>query len=261
MGIGNAAESLGPAPADAAPFARSAGCAPPAAKTGGDERRIQLKAFELWNRLLDGGALPSIADFEPDQHPSLSPFGVLLDFTSQSGVPAITFLGESLAIECGISLSEVDDVSDLPDRSLLARIAEHYLDLLGSPAPIGFDAECINQRGRTILYRGILLPFTRSRMRIDYVFGVISWKESASAVLVDPSHTADDRSVLFGSDGSLGSGGNPPWAADGVKPAAPNAAALEAPVQIATSEAHHGAAIARLGALLEPEPESLACHP
>jgi hypothetical protein len=156
----------------------------PSSALGLDERRIQLRAYELWNRLLGAGYLPSIEDLDPSAHPSLSPFGVLLDFTGGEEDPQIAYLGESLAAECDIIAGDVARVSDMPKRSLLARIAEHYLRALISAEPIGFEAEFVNQRDKTILYRGILLPFSRSGTTIDFVFGVISWKEVADRALV-----------------------------------------------------------------------------
>src|SRR5690606_17219701 len=43
-----------------------------------------------------------------------------------------------------------------------------------------------NQRSATILYRGILLPFSADDEAIDFIYGVINWKELADA------HAADE---------------------------------------------------------------------
>ncbi len=145
---------------------------------------MQLRAYELWSSLLRRGHLPLIADLEPGGHPSLSPFSVLLDFSGSQKDPAIAYLGESLAVECGVDRGEAACVSHLPERSLVTRIAEHYVKPMISSEPIGFEAEFVNQRARTILYRGILLPFSLHGRAIDYVFGVISWKELADDALV-----------------------------------------------------------------------------
>lgn len=52
------------------------------------------------------------------------------------------------------------------------------MQILANQAPIGFEAEFVNQRGSTILYRGILLPFSSDDHAIDFN-GVINWKELA----------------------------------------------------------------------------------
>ncbi|MCE3543829.1 hypothetical protein LXJ56_26995, partial [Escherichia coli] len=44
-------------------------------------------------------------------------------------------------------------------------------------APIGFEAEFVGTRGRTTLYRGILMPFSSDGEAIDFIYGVINWKE------------------------------------------------------------------------------------
>ena len=68
-----------------------------------------------------------------------------------------------------------------PGRSLLSRLTDHYLQIIANRAPIGFEAEFVNDRGVTIMYRGILLPFSSDDDTIDFIMGVINWKEAAPA--------------------------------------------------------------------------------
>src|SRR5690606_18840760 len=75
--------------------------------------------------------------------------------------------------------------ADVPPRSLLSRITDHYMQILANQAPIGFEAEFVNQRGTTILYRGILLPFSSDDETIDFIYGVINWKEMADQRTAD----------------------------------------------------------------------------
>ena len=63
--------------------------------------------------------------------------------------------------------------------TLLSRITDHYMQILANQAPIGFEAEFVNQREATILYRGILLPYSSDDDTIDFIYGVINWKELA----------------------------------------------------------------------------------
>ncbi len=157
----------------------------PPEHVGPHERRMQVRAYELWIALLGAHRLPAIADLRPGDHPALAPFGVLLDVTCSPHDPRIAFLGDSLAAECGVQGDSVSCVSCMPERSLLVRIARHYLKALVSPEPIGFEAEFVNQRAKTILYRGILLPFSRGGGTIDFVFGVINWKEEADCAMIE----------------------------------------------------------------------------
>ena len=59
------------------------------------------------------------------------------------------------------------------------------MQILANQAPIGFEAEFVNQRGVTILYRGILLPFSSDDDTIDFIYGVINWKEIADQQTTD----------------------------------------------------------------------------
>ena len=158
---------------------------PPPQPVGQDERRMQVRAYNHWTSLLGDRAFPSIEDLEPADLPDFGPNSVLLDFTAGIDNPAIRHLGAALAAECGAD-TRIETLADVPSRSLLSRITDHYMQILANQAPIGFEAEFINQREATILYRGILLPFSSDDDTIDFVYGVINWKELAD------QHTADE---------------------------------------------------------------------
>ncbi len=144
-----------------------------------DERRMQVRAYNFWAGLLDDRNYPNVADLDPDKLPDFGPHGVLLDFSQGLEDPAIAFLGEKLSEECGASGMQIARLSDVPARSLLSRITDHYMQILANQAPIGFEAEFVNQRCHTVLYRGILLPFSSDDVTIDFIFGAINWKELA----------------------------------------------------------------------------------
>ena len=148
----------------------------PPSPVGQDERRMQVRAYNHWASLLDNRNFPSIEDLRPDDLPDFGPHSVLLDFTAGIENPAIQFLGNELGKECGAD-GEIASLSDVPARSLLSRITDHYMQILANQAPIGFEAEFVNQREQTILYRGILLPFSSDDDNIDFIYGVINWKE------------------------------------------------------------------------------------
>ena len=93
--------------------------------------------------------------------------------------PTIQFLGQALREECELD-EGITNIEDVPARSLLSRITDHYLQIIANQAPIGFEAEFVNQRGVSIMYRGILLPFSTDDDTIDFIFGVINWKEVAA---------------------------------------------------------------------------------
>jgi hypothetical protein len=153
---------------------------PPAA-IGQDERRMQVRAYNHWASLLEDRNFPAIDDLALDDLPDFGPYSVLLDFSRGIEDPGVAWLGETLAAECDIDTSTLRTLADVPSRSLLSRITDHYLQIIANQAPIGFEAEFVNQRGVTILYRGILLPYSSDDDTIDFIHGVINWKELPDA--------------------------------------------------------------------------------
>ncbi|MEP3422480.1 MAG: hypothetical protein ABJN35_12150 [Erythrobacter sp.] len=156
---------------------------PPAA-IGQDERRMQVRAYNHWASLLGDATFPSIEELEPEELSDFGPNSVLLDFSAGIEDPGVQYLGDKLAEECGAE-GPIGKLSDVPPRSLLSRITDHYMQILANQAPIGFEAEFVNQRGASILYRGILLPFSSDDETIDFIYGVINWKEMADAATAD----------------------------------------------------------------------------
>jgi hypothetical protein len=59
------------------------------------------------------------------------------------------------------------------------------MQIIANRAPIGFEAEFVGQRGRNTMYRGILMPFSSSGEKIDFIYGVINWKEIAESHVSD----------------------------------------------------------------------------
>ncbi len=169
---------------DYAPGEDDAGRELPPSPVGQDERRMQVRAYNHWASLLADRNLPSIEDLDPDSLPDFGPFSVLLDFTNGIEDPAVRYLGAELAVECDAPQG-ISQLSNVPARSLLSRITDHYMQILANQAPIGFEAEFVNQRGSTILYRGILLPFSSDDDTIDFIYGVINWKQMADQLTSD----------------------------------------------------------------------------
>jgi hypothetical protein len=148
--------------------------APPA--IGTDERRMHVRAYNYWVSLLRGRAYPSIEDLEPADLADFGPHSVLLDFTGGIENPGIAYLGGALRRECALDAG-VDCIADVPSRSLLSRLTDHYLQIIANHAPIGFEAEFTGLRGYNTMYRGILMPFSSDDDTIDFIYGVINWKE------------------------------------------------------------------------------------
>lgn len=171
-----------------------------------DERRMHVRAYNYWASLLGERSFPSIEDLNPGDIEDFGSHSVLIDFTDGINDPTIAFLGSALMRECGME-GIITRVSDVPPRTLLSRLTDHYLQIVANQAPIGFEAEFTNQRGAEILYRGIMMPFSSDDDTIDFVYGVINWKEVAA-----PDVTEDIERAMRDLEMELGGGHAAPTA-------------------------------------------------
>ena len=118
--------------------------APP--EIGVDERRMHVRAYNYWVSLLDGRAYPSIRDLEPQNIDDFGPHSVLLDFTGGSDNPGISFIGRALREECELT-GDIRTIEDVPSRSLLSRLTDHYRQSIAHCAPIGVEAGVVGRGG------------------------------------------------------------------------------------------------------------------
>ena len=149
--------------------------APTEVAIGNDERRMHVRAYNYWVSLLEGRDFPSIEDLEPSNVEDFAENSLLLDFTCGRDNPAIPYVGAAIRDECGLE-DDTRTISQVPSRSLLSRLTDHYMQIIANRAPVGFEAEFENPRGENICYRGILMPFSSDGEQIDFIYGVINWK-------------------------------------------------------------------------------------
>ncbi len=147
---------------------------------GTDERRMHVRAYNHWVSLLHGRPYPSIEDLDPGSITDFGSNSVLLDFSKGVDNPALRFLGKALREETDLD-PVITHVAQVPSRSLLSRLTDHYLQIIANRAPIGFEAEFVSTRGHNTMYRGILMPFSSNGDEIDFIYGVINWKELVDA--------------------------------------------------------------------------------
>jgi hypothetical protein len=161
------------------------------AAIGTDERRMHVRAYNHWVSLLRGRDFPSIDDLEPGNVEDFASYSVLLDFTCARDDPAMPYVGTAIRDECGLN-DDMRTIADVPSRSLLSRLTDHYMQIIANRAPVGFEAEFENPVGDTICYRGILMPFSSDGDAIDFIYGVINWKHvDAAAAAAEETAPSD----------------------------------------------------------------------
>ena len=195
-------------PASEAPTSESPPAGDVAAAIGTDERRMHVRAYNYWVSLLGGRDFPSIEDLDPADLGDFAPNSVLLDFTGGHEDPAAQYIGAAIREECGLD-ENVRRIADIPSRSLLSRLTDHHMQIIANRAPVGFEAEFVNQRGQPICYRGILMPFSSDGDTIDFIYGVINWKAAdvqAGADSSVPSAATEPSQVALNDESNLGEG-------------------------------------------------------
>jgi hypothetical protein len=220
------------APLSAAPDEEPAMDRPP--EIGVDERRMHVRAYNYWVSLLGGRPYPSIQDVDPHTIDDFGPHSVLLDFSRSQEDPEIAFLGRALRAECALD-GTIRRISAVPGRSLLSRLTDHYLQIIANRAPIGFEAEFVGQRGHNMLYRGILMPLSSDGHGIDFIYGVINWKEIADGETASELAGEVGRAISAAAPAAAPQGADCPVWADG-----PNADYVEATAPAVAAPADDG---------------------
>jgi hypothetical protein len=146
-----------------------------------DERRMSVRAYLYWASLLQGRSFPSVTDLDAMEVQEFRDNSVLLDFSRDVEQPTIRYVGAMLRDDAGVSLIDVRP-ADVPGRSLISRLTDHYLEIIANRAPVGFEAEFTNRQNKNILYRGILMPLSDDGYTINFIFGVMSWRDASKPV-------------------------------------------------------------------------------
>jgi hypothetical protein len=146
------------------------------------ERRVTVRAYAYWASLLAGREFPSARDLDPGDIEEFRDTSLLLDFSVDPQNPTLLYVGPKLRDDAGVQLTSMRP-SDVPGRSLISRLTDHYLEIIANRAPVGFEAEFTNARGQRILYRGILMPLSDDGQTINFLFGVLSWKTVGSPAM------------------------------------------------------------------------------
>src|SRR4029453_16545288 len=121
-------------PGDFDPPAASEAATDVAMAIGSDERRMHVRAYNYWASLLDGRDFPSVEDLEPENVKDFAGNSVLLDFTCGGDNPAIPYVGPAIQDEGGRD-DGMPTTADVPSRSLLSRLTDHYMQIIANRAP------------------------------------------------------------------------------------------------------------------------------
>ena len=159
------------------------------------EKRATLRLWSYWNSRRNGGAFPSLRDFDVEAVGEIGDNVFMLDFRDSIKNPVLRFVGSALIDECGVDLT-MKPVSDVPMSSVLSQVTRHFVEVFNRRGPVGLEDQYTNLDGERSLFRGILLPFSEDDNIIDFMVGAVTYRtdlsEPVAATLVAKEATNND---------------------------------------------------------------------
>lgn len=181
------------------PQALPGGAAAMAAADMTADRRLILRFLAVWSDRAAGREMPALQDFTAA---ILTPFktrSLVIDLQEGPEAAVIRHVGDDIIREDATAAAlEGQPLAAVPGRSLPGRLTAHAFEVLANRAPIGFEAEFDDAAGQSRPYRGILAPLSRDGETIDFLIGVLSWRETARETA-----TADDQASRLADDLAL----------------------------------------------------------
>ena len=109
-----------------------------AAQVQVEERRLQFRAYYRWLDAADGKPFPTLAEMEASDLPEMLVSSFVLDLREDVLNPQFLHIGDLLVQDCEAeTAARIKSITDVPPRSLLSRLSEHYLQCFSNRAPIG----------------------------------------------------------------------------------------------------------------------------
>lgn len=144
------------------------------------ERRLIISFYDQWSALAAGRTYPALTDFSAAMLAPYKPFAVLIDLRAGRDQPILRAIGSRLRARLDENLVG-QALERTPRQSLLSRVTDHYLEVLANRAPVAFEATFHEAAGDDLPYRAILAPLSDDGAAIDFILGVINWKDEAGA--------------------------------------------------------------------------------
>jgi hypothetical protein len=123
-----------------------------------------------WEAARGAGSVPKLADFDLSILEELGDSCFLLMVGAEDPQPGFRFFGRDLVGQVGRDLTG-RGIADVPGATLFARVLGHYVEALQRRMPVGVHGRFEAASGKTLLYRGILLPFCSDAGEVTAVLG------------------------------------------------------------------------------------------
>lgn len=142
--------------------------------TNASEERLIMRFLTCWESAAGERPMPALDNFSGAMLEPFKPFSVLIDLQDGYENPVIRHVGRAIASLMGENCRGRSP-HDVPRRSILSRVTDHFYEVLANRAPIGFEAAFEDESGAEIPYRGILTPLGEDSETITFILAVINW--------------------------------------------------------------------------------------
>ena len=165
------------------------------------ERRITFCLYESWEKIAGSSGLPALKRLKSQEIEAFKSNLVLLDLRNGKDNPIFQVIGNGLTEDLEVDLVG-RPIAEVPRRSMLSRLTDHYLEVLANSVPIAFEAEFVNREGEKALHRGILLPFSDDNQNINFILGGVRWILAKDVQLDEDKPTIEElmRTIASGRD-------------------------------------------------------------
>lgn len=146
------------------------------------ERRLSVRLLDYWNQLRGDRRYPSPDDIHFQEVPELAEFGFTMSVGHGGEGPKIHYLGSALKdyINMFRDVQPGGEIDNKPLSLALNDAIRRYAEVMEREGPVAFESESFDVPGTQLVYRAIILPFSRDDARIDFILGAIRYKEKLS---------------------------------------------------------------------------------
>lgn len=139
------------------------------------DRRLATRFLNYWERLRGDQRLPSPTDLNFDDISEFIPHTFNIDLSTGAEDPTFRFVGKDLARDCDGDFAN-RRMSELPPLSLLAQTVRHFAEVVAHGEPVVVSDRFIAAWNREVLFRAVMLPFSRTGHRTDCIIGAVNSK-------------------------------------------------------------------------------------
>jgi hypothetical protein len=122
------------------------------------ERRITFCLYKSWEKIAGSSGLPALKNLQRHEIAAFKSNLVLLDLRSGKDTATFHVIGNGLAEDLENDLVG-RPLSEVPRRSMLSRVTDHYLEVLANRVPIAFETEFVNRDGEKGIISRYLIAF------------------------------------------------------------------------------------------------------